>query len=168
MKAAVALGSNLGDRLGNLTAARKAISKIESITSMVASPIYETEPVGCEPRAPAFLNAVLVFSNDSDPVQLFARLRHLEIVMGRPVDHRRNVSRPIDIDLLYCGDAVLKTQELTLPHPRIIGRRFVLQPLADVDPNLVLPGQKRTIRELLASAPQSATVVRSSLEWEVR
>jgi 2-amino-4-hydroxy-6-hydroxymethyldihydropteridine diphosphokinase len=88
--------------------------------------------------------------------------------MGRPVDHQRNVSRPIDIDLLYCGDAVLNTPELTLPHPRIVGRRFVLQPLADVDPNLVLPGQERSIRELLASAPRSATVVRSSLEWEVR
>jgi 2-amino-4-hydroxy-6-hydroxymethyldihydropteridine diphosphokinase len=168
MKAAVALGSNLGDRLVNLTAARSAITKIESVSSLVASPIYETEPVGCEPGAPAFLNAVLMFSYDGDPVELFKRLRDLEIAMGRPVDHERNVSRPIDIDLLYCGDAVLKTPQLILPHPRITGRRFVLQPLADVDPNLVLPGQKRTVRELLASAPQSATVVRSSLEWEVR
>jgi 2-amino-4-hydroxy-6-hydroxymethyldihydropteridine diphosphokinase len=68
---------------------------------------------------------------------------------------------------LYCGNAVIKTDELTLPHPRIGGRQFVLQPLADIAPDLVLPGQTRSVRELLALAPQSATVVRSDLEWEI-
>jgi len=77
------------------------------------------------------------------------------------------MSRPIDIDLLYCGDIVIETDKLTLPHPRVGGRRFVLQPLADVAPNLVLPGQNKTVCEMLASAPQSARVVPAELNWEI-
>lgn len=168
MRVAVALGSNLGDRLGNLRAARQAIGRIRGVTHPIkSSAIYETEPVGCEPDASAFLNAVIEFGYDGDPRQLFSQLRKVEVALGRPAEHQRNVSRPIDIDLLYFGDAVINTQELILPHPRITGRRFVLQPLADVAPERVLPGQNKSVRELLASAPQSAKVVRSDLEWEV-
>jgi 2-amino-4-hydroxy-6-hydroxymethyldihydropteridine diphosphokinase len=168
MRAGVALGSNLGDRLGNLNAARKAISSIPGVREPItASPIYETEPVGCEPGATTFLNAVIEFSYDGDPLQLFAQVREIEVGLGRPAEHSRNVSRPIDIDLLYCGDAVIATEELTIPHPRIGGRPFVLQPLADIQPDRVLPGQNKTVRELLASAPRSAKVVRSTLDWRV-
>ena len=168
MRAGVALGSNLGDSRANLNAARRAIEGIPGVLPpLTASAIYETEPVGCEPGAASFLNAVVEFSYNADPVQLFNSLRQIEVALGRPAEHQRNVSRPIDIDLLYYGDLVIKTDELTLPHPRIVGRRFVLQPLADIAPELVLPGQNKSIRELLASAPQSATVVRSQLEWEV-
>jgi 2-amino-4-hydroxy-6-hydroxymethyldihydropteridine diphosphokinase len=134
---------------------------------VLASPIYETEPVDCEPGAAGFLNAVIEFSYDGSPEQLFEALRKTEVALGRPADHRRNVSRPIDIDLLYFGNTVARTNRLTLPHPRIIGRRFVLQPLADIQPERVLPGHTKTVRELLASAPQSAKVVRSTMEWEV-
>ena len=168
MRAGVALGSNLGDSLANLRAARAAIGGIAGVVPPLASSaIYQTEPVGCEPGAPPFLNAVVEFGYDGDPLQLFKALREIEVALGRPAEHQRNVSRPIDIDLLYCGDVVMNTEQLTLPHPRIAGRRFVLQPLADVAPDLVLPGQNKSVRELLASAPQSATVVRSKLEWEV-
>ena len=168
MRAGVALGSNLGDSLANLKAARSAIATIPGVLPPIkSSAIYETEAVGCEPGAPAFLNAAIEFGFDGDPLQLFDELRRIEVALGRPSDHQRNVSRPIDIDLLYCGNTVIDTTTLTLPHPRIDGRRFVLQPLADVAPNLVLPGQNKSVRELLASAPQSARVVRSELEWEI-
>jgi 2-amino-4-hydroxy-6-hydroxymethyldihydropteridine diphosphokinase len=168
MRAGVALGSNLGDSLANLTAARRAIEGIPGVLPpLKSSAIYETEPVGCEPGAPSFLNGVIEFGYGGNPLELFTDLRQIEVALGRPADHARNVSRPIDIDLLYCGTTVMNTDELTLPHPRIAGRRFVLQPLADVAPDVVLPGYDKSVRELLASAPQSATVVRSHLEWEV-
>ena len=168
MRAGVALGSNLGDSLANLSAARGAIEGIPGVLQpVVTSAIYETEPVGCEPGAASFLNAAIEFGYNGDPLQLFKDLRKIEVALGRPTEHQRNVSRPIDIDLLYCGNMVMNTDELTLPHPRIAGRRFVLQPLADVAPDLVLPSYDKSVRELLASAPQSATVVRSQLEWEV-
>ena len=133
---------------------------------MDSSLIYETEPVGCEPGAASFLNAVIEFSYEGTPLQLFDQLRQIEVALGRPAEHMRNVSRPIDIDLLYFGDSTATDERLTLPHPRLSGRRFVLQPLADIQPDRMLPGQTKTIRELLASAPQSAKVVRSTLQWE--
>jgi 2-amino-4-hydroxy-6-hydroxymethyldihydropteridine diphosphokinase len=168
MKAGVALGSNLGDRLANLIAARRKISEIPGVKPpLISSPIYQTEPVGCEPRAAAFLNAVIEFSYASDPFPLFDQLRAVEIALGRPAEHARNVSRPIDIDLLYFGETALTTDRLTLPHPRITERRFVLQPLADIQPERILPGQTKSIRELLASAAQTGKVVRSPAQWEV-
>ena len=167
MRAGVALGSNLGDALANLKAARHAISEIPGVTEpILVSPIYETEPVGCEPGAANFLNAVIEFTYIGDALRLFEELRRVETALGRPADHARNVSRSIDVDLLYFGDAVLKTDRLTLPHPRIEGRQFVLQPLADIQPDRVFPGQTKTVSELLALAPQSAKVLRSSKQWE--
>jgi 2-amino-4-hydroxy-6-hydroxymethyldihydropteridine diphosphokinase len=169
MRAGVALGSNLGDRLGNLKAARDRISKIRGVSGpIIASPIYETDPVGCEPGAAGFLNAVIEFSYAGQPLHLFDELKAVEVALGRPGEHARNVSRSIDIDLLYVGDVALTTERLILPHPRIDGRRFVLQPLADIQPDRLLPGQKRTVRELLASAPQTGKVVRSTVQWEAR
>src|SRR5437588_1477279 len=132
MRAGIALGSNLGDRLANLQAARQAISAIPGVSApIMASPIYETDPLGCERGAQPFLNAVLEVSYSGSPVELFEQLRQVEIALGRPADHTRNVSRTIDVDLLYFGDAVMNTDRLSLPHPRISSRRFVLQPLAD-------------------------------------
>jgi len=167
MNAAVALGSNLGDRLASLIAARDAISNIAGVRSLESSPIYETEPVDCEPGAPGFFNAVIEFSYEGEPLELFEQLGRVEVGLGRPAEHARNVSRPIDIDLLYFGDTVVNTDHLQLPHPRIAERRFVLQPLADVAPDRVLSGHTKTVRELLASAPQTGKVLRSSVQWEV-
>jgi 2-amino-4-hydroxy-6-hydroxymethyldihydropteridine diphosphokinase len=167
MRTGVALGSNLGDRLGSLTAARDAIFRMNGIEPpFFVSPIYETDPVGCEPGAWSFLNAVIEFGYNGEPLKLFDELRRVEVVLGRPREHERNVSRSIDIDLLYFGDSVLATDALTLPHARIGQRRFVLQPLADIQPDFILPGHSQTIRELLASAPQSARVERAASQWE--
>jgi len=166
MRTAVALGSNLGDRLGNLHAAREAILELSNVSPpIVSSPVYETEPVDCEPGAGKFLNAVVEFEYQGDPATLLEQLIRIEEALGRKRDHPKNVSRIIDIDLLYCGDQVVDTGQLQLPHPRIYSRKFVLQPLADIRPDLVLPGMKKTIRKLLEELDESVEVVRVADEW---
>jgi 2-amino-4-hydroxy-6-hydroxymethyldihydropteridine diphosphokinase len=167
MKAGVALGSNLGDRLYNLERARSAIrALIGTDTRILSSAVYETEPVDCEPGACAFLNAAVEFEYAGDPAELLRALRKIETDLGRPSDHQRNVSRNIDIDLLYLDGVKINEEGLTLPHPRMHRRGFVLAPLADIDPDLILPGQTKTIAQLLASLGESAKVVRLTSDWE--
>ena len=167
MRTGVALGSNLGDRLDNLRAARKAIVDLAGVTApTLASPIYETEPVDCEPGAAKFVNAVLEFDYKGKPAELLEQLIRIEESLGRGRDHTRNVSRKIDIDLLYFGDAKIDNEQLKLPHPRLHSRKFVLQPLADIRPDLVLPDQTKTVRELLAQLDESAKVIRLTDDWQ--
>lgn len=169
MRTGVALGSNLGDRLANLHAARKAIVDLAGVEPpILSSAIYETEPVDCEPGAEKFLNAVLEFDYEGDPVNLLKNLMEIERVLGRPPGYARNVSRKIDIDLLYLGQMKIDTAEVQLPHPRMHSRRFVLQPLADIRPDLVLPRQTKTVRELLARLDDSGKVVRLTNDWQSR
>ena len=166
MRTAVALGSNLGDRPGNLRAARKAILGLSNVKPPVlSSAIYETEPVDCEPGAEKFLNAVVEFDYEGDPASLLERLIRIEEALGRKRDHPRNVSRSIDIDLLYCGDCSIENERLKLPHPRMHLRKFVVQPLADIRAELILPGQEKTVGELLADLKDSGQMVRFVDAW---
>jgi 2-amino-4-hydroxy-6-hydroxymethyldihydropteridine diphosphokinase len=166
MRTAVALGSNIGDRLETLRAARKAILDLANVKApILSSAVYETEPVGCEPGAGKFLNAVVEFEYEGDPARLLEQLIQVEQALGRTRDHRQNVSRTIDIDLLYCGDQRINDKRLQLPHPRLHLREFVLRPLADIRPDLILPGQKKSIRELLAEIEQSGEVILSADQW---
>jgi len=166
MRTGVALGSNLGDRLGNLRAARKAILALPNVKPPVlSSVIYETEPVGCEPGAEKFLNAVVEFDYEGDPARLLEQLIRIEEALGRKRDHSKNISRAIDIDLLYCGDCSIEDERLQLHHPRIHLRKFVLQPLTDVRADLVLPNQRKTIRELLAESKEAGEVIRVADDW---
>jgi len=166
MKTAVALGSNLGDRLGNLRAARKAIVSLSDVKPpVVCSAIYETDPIDCEPQAKKFLNAVIEFEYEGRPAALLEQLIRIEEALGRRRDHPKNISRTIDIDLLYCGDREIEHEHLQLPHPRLHLRKFVLQPLADIRPGLVLPGQTKTVSELLEELKQSSALVRFADDW---
>ena len=166
MRTAVALGSNLGDRLENLRAARSAILDLSNVKPPVlSSAIYETEPIDCEPGADKFLNAVVEFDYESDPARLLEQLIRIEESLGRRRNHSKNVSRTIDIDLLYCGDRNIEGQRLRLPHPRLHLRKFVLQPLADIRPGLVLPGQTKTVGQLLKELKGSGAVVRFRDYW---
>lgn len=166
MRTAIALGSNLGDRLANLRAARTAIVDLPGVKPpIVFSAIYETDAVACEPGAGKFLNAAIEFDYDGEALALLKQLREIEKGLGRPLNHPRYTSRKIDIDILYFGDAKVDTKELQLPHPRIHERRFVLQPLADVRPDFILPGHTKTVRELLAQVADSGDVVRFSSDW---
>ncbi len=166
MRTAVALGSNLGDRLGNLRAARQTILSLSNVKPpILSSPIYETEPIGCEQGAEKFLNAVVEFDYEGDPTNLLEQFIRIEEALGRRREHSRNVSRTIDIDLLYCGDHNIENERLQLPHPRMHLRKFVLQPLADIRPELVLSGQKKTVSESLRELGKSSEVLRFADEW---
>jgi 2-amino-4-hydroxy-6-hydroxymethyldihydropteridine diphosphokinase len=166
MRTAVALGSNLGDRLENLRAARQRIGDLANVQPpILSSAIYETVPIDCEPEAAKFLNAVIEFDYAGDPIRLLDQLLRIEESLGRRRNHPKNVSRTIDIDLLYCGDSRIDNECLRLPHPRMHLRRFVLQPLADIRPGLVLPGQTRTVADLLAELAERGGVVRLASDW---
>lgn len=145
----IALGSNLGDRLSAMHAALGALAGLGKVTAV--SPVYETAPVGCPAASPSFLNAVAELETGVLPEALLYQLQELEKSMGRPARHPQNSPRRIDLDILHAGDLVLKTDFLTLPHPRLHQRRFVLQPLADIRPELRLPGFQESVAQLLAN-----------------
>jgi 2-amino-4-hydroxy-6-hydroxymethyldihydropteridine diphosphokinase len=166
MRTAVALGSNLGDRLENLRAARRAILGLSNVKPpILSSAIYETDPVDCEPGANKFLNAVIEFDYDRDPPSLLEELIRIEKALGRKRDHPKNVSRTIDIDMLYYDQRIIEDERLQLPHPRMHLRKFVLQPLANIRPGLILPGQTQTVDELAAKVENSGEVVPFVDEW---
>jgi 2-amino-4-hydroxy-6-hydroxymethyldihydropteridine diphosphokinase len=166
MRAGVALGSNLGERVANLRNARKDVAALRGVLPPVrSSAIYETDPVGCEKGAGKFLNAVIEFGYSGEPDGLLRALAAIEKMLGRPAGHARNVSRIVDLDLLYFGELVIETGELQLPHPRIAEREFVLRPLADIRPDLILPEQTEPISALLLRLGATAGVVRLDLEW---
>ena len=166
MRAGVALGSNLGDRLANLRNARIEIGALRGVLPpLQSSALYETEPVGCEKGAAKFLNAAIEFEYAGEPQNLRRELARIEKRLGRPLSHERNASRPIDLDLLYFGDLEIETGELQIPHPRIAGREFVLRPLADIRPDLVLPKQTEPVKALLARSIEPGAVVRFLIEW---
>lgn len=149
VRAGIALGSNLGDRAGHLAAALEGLRGIAAPGWVKVAPVYRTEPRFCPPGSPDFLNTVVEIGWVGSAACLLERTRALEAALGRVRGATRNAPRTIDIDLLYVGDEMVETDELVLPHPRIGERRFVLQPLADIRPGLVLPGGSATVGELL-------------------
>lgn len=147
----IALGSNLGDRLSNIRAALSALREmaIPGAPFLQAS-VWQTEPLLCPPDSPMFLNSVVEIGYEGDPFELLEITKEIEKRLGRAAVRERNAPRIIDVDLLYFDDRIIDTEELVLPHPRIGERRFVLQPLAEIRPGLVLPGQRGDITTLLA------------------
>src|SRR3989440_7200092 len=155
-KAYVALGSNLGDRAGNLLLAVRGMMEAVMIVPRVSS-IYETEPVS-EVEQPPFLNMVVELGNPLPaPEQVMARLLRIEYALGRIRDIKDG-PRTIDLDLLLYGDAESDTQFLRLPHPRLHKRRFVLTGLAEIAPFLAHPTLKRTTTDLLESLEDKSVV----------
>lgn len=166
MRAGLAFGSNLGDRLANLRKARAEVSALPEVEQPIfASAIYETEPVDCESDAGKFFNAVMEIGYVGEPEELLRELRRIEAAHGRSPDHARNASRTLDLDLLYFGDRILATPELQLPHPRMLDRRFVLEPLAKIRPQLILAGHSENVANLLAKLSARAPLVRVTSEW---
>ena len=151
MECGIALGSNYGDRSDHLRAAVEELRKVDP--HLEVSPVYETAPVDCPDGSGAFLNAVAVLAWAGTPPSLLHWLRGIECRLGRPAVRDKNAPRTIDLDILYAGNEAVTGEELTLPHPRLHERRFVLQPLCDLRPDLVLPGFTKTIRQLLEELP---------------
>ena len=149
MKTAIlALGSNVGDREANL---RNAVQRLESdeIRVLRRSSLYETAPQEMLDQ-PWFLNALVEVETSLFPLQLLARVRQIERQMGRQRVTPKG-PRKIDIDILFYGRAVIRTAELEIPHPRIAQRRFVLEPLAEIAPDLRHPLTGKTAGEMLAA-----------------
>jgi 2-amino-4-hydroxy-6-hydroxymethyldihydropteridine diphosphokinase len=140
------LGSNLGDRRANLSKALKALGKRLDIVGV--SSVYETEPVGYAEQ-PLFLNAVCMVQTDIGPMQLLTLIKGVESIMGRKTSFP-NSPRVIDIDIILYGDLIMVDPELTIPHPRMAERAFVLIPLLELAPHLVHPFTGETIEDLLA------------------
>ncbi len=166
MRTGIALGSNLGDRLANLAAGRDAVMKLPGVSApMLPSRVYETEPVGTGPDAGPFLNAVIEVECTADPFSLLTALRGIESALGRPLRYPRNAPRTLDLDILYVSDLVLSDEKLILPHPRLHLRRFVLAPLNDIRPELLLPGQSQSVSELLAGLADPGAVTVFAESW---
>lgn len=166
MRIGVALGSNLGDRTENLRLGRDLLLSLhESAPPPLISPVYETEPVGCPPGTAPFLNAVMEIESSLEPSELLAKFLALEVRQGRPAMRDKNAPRPLDLDILYAGDLRSTSPELTIPHPRLSERRFVLQPLADIRPSLQLPGSNKTIAQLLETLPAGPAVRLFTRNW---
>jgi len=154
----LSLGSNLGDREANL---RTAIEKLKEIGNPLAvSSFYETEPVEVQSQ-PWFLNCAVKLDIEKIPRQLIAAILALEQEMGRQRKLQKG-PRTIDIDILLFGSSVIEIPSLTVPHPKMQERRFVLEPLAEIAPDARHPVFKRTIRELRDALPAGQTVKKMS------
>ena len=159
----IGLGSNAGDRLAHLRAGVAALARVYETFVEGVSPVYETEAhtlAGQRPQ-PDHLNAVAFVMTTAGPFELLRACQDAERAAGRDPAAPPWSPRPLDLDLLVSGRLVLNTPALTLPHPRIAERRFVLAPLADIAPDLVVPGLNRTVAELLAACPDRARIVRT-------
>lgn len=136
------LGSNVGDRHAHLQAAVEMLGE-RGVEIEAASSTYETEPVGEVLDQPDFLNAAVRIETALAPEALLDACKAIEVERGRILGGRRHAPRPLDVDLLLLGDLELETPRLTLPHPQVTSRRFVLVPLLELDPELALPDRTR-------------------------
>src|ERR1017187_4596677 len=153
MKVGLGLGSNLGERLQHLQHAKAYLLSLSPEAWHVASPLYETEPVGCPPNSPKFLNAVLEIEFTGAPKTLLKKLLAYEQAHGRDRNLPKNAARSIDIDILYFGEKERLEPIFVGPHPRMTERRFVLLPLSTIRPDMIVKGTGKTVRMLLRELP---------------
>jgi 2-amino-4-hydroxy-6-hydroxymethyldihydropteridine diphosphokinase len=150
----LSLGSNIGDREGQLREAIRRLSDLGQIAAI--SSFYETEPVEVTDQE-WFLNCAVALATELEPAELLHNALSIEKAMGRERVQNKG-PRSIDIDIVLFGDAVVNTPELTVPHPAMAARRFVLQPLAEIAPDLRHPVLQKTVEELLSELPRGQKV----------
>jgi 2-amino-4-hydroxy-6-hydroxymethyldihydropteridine diphosphokinase len=156
------LGSNVGDRVAHLRAAIALLGE-RGVEVEAVSSAYETEPVGDLLDQPDFLNAAIRIRTGLEPEALLDVCKQVEAERGRSFDAPRHSSRPLDVDLLLLGDLELSTDRVTLPHPEVARRRFVLAPLLELDPGLNLPDGTRLADALASLGPGQHVEKRGSL-----
>jgi 2-amino-4-hydroxy-6-hydroxymethyldihydropteridine diphosphokinase len=156
----LSLGSNIGDREGHL---RQAISYLEKLGRIIAvSSFYETEPVEYTQQT-WFLNCAVKLETSETPPQFMKNILHIEQELGRQRTQRKG-PRTIDIDILLFGDTAMETPGLTIPHPAMASRRFVLEPLAEIEPGLKHPILKKPVKELLGELPAGQITKKLDIE----
>jgi 2-amino-4-hydroxy-6-hydroxymethyldihydropteridine diphosphokinase len=160
MRAYVGVGSNLGDRWAHLAHAARGLREEPRIALARASHVFDSAPVG--PPQPRYLNAVLELEVELPAPALLEALQRVEDAAGRTRSATRWAARTLDLDLLVLGTEVIRTPSLVVPHPGVVSRRFVLAPLAELCPDLVVPGTGQTVARLLSLAPPG-DVVRAGL-----
>lgn len=165
-RAVVALGSNLGDRLGCLQGAVTALADTPDVWVTAVSPVYETAPVDSPEDAGAFLNAVVLMDTTLPAHRLLDRALAIEDAYDRQRSEVVNAPRTLDVDLIVVGDRRSDTEALRLPHPRAASRAFVLQPWHDLEPDAVLP-DAGAVSDLLESTGDDGLVRRDDLVLEV-
>ena len=152
--AIIALGSNLGDSPLIIGLAMARLQELSS-RPLLRSSLWQTTPVDCPPGSPPFVNAVVALQpmSGETPESLLKKMQELEKVFGRTPKKILNEARPLDLDLIAFRRKIRLTPQLMLPHPLAFKRRFVLQPLSEIAPDLILRGQTKNVAQLLAALP---------------
>lgn len=149
-KIVIALGGNLGNVAQNFN---DAVEKLQDsgVHEIIKSSNYHSLAVDCPPGTPDFTNAIIAGCWNDSAEKLLETCQRIEQEAGRPTNHSKNSSRTLDLDIIYFGDQIIDNQKLTIPHPRAISRRFVIEPLAEIAPSFILTGTGKTVTELLVA-----------------
>jgi 2-amino-4-hydroxy-6-hydroxymethyldihydropteridine diphosphokinase len=152
----ISLGSNLGDKLNNLQQARDLLKTISHPKyHFLQASVYKTTPVDCAEDSPDFFNTVVSFYYHGEAKELIDFTQSIEMKLGRNLARERNIPREIDLDILLFGNEIYRDKNLTIPHPRMLERRFVLKPLSEILPDILLPTHQETVLEHLQNLTSS-------------
>jgi len=159
----LSLGSNLGDKEANIASAITALSTYHEITDLQSASFYNSPPL-YNIDQPEFLNTVIKYSTTFSVFDLFDACQNVEKLLGRPEKREKNVQRSIDIDILTYGTSFIETEELTIPHPDLANRKFVLVPWAELAPEEIVPVYNVSVKNLLNICNDNSTVTKHVME----
>ena len=159
----LSLGSNLGDREENLAAAITLLETYNEIRNIESASFYDTEPLYNKDQ-PNFLNTIISCNTSFTPFELLDIIKRIESTFGRQKERTKNQPRIIDIDILCYGNSYLETDELIIPHPQLLFRKFVLVPFSELMPDYRIEKIDATISELLSLCPDKSNVVKHVME----
>jgi len=164
-KVYLSLGSNIGDRESNIAQATMALSINLDIMNIQSSSFYESQPL-YNTEQPKFLNSVVSCDTDLQPFEFFDVTERIEKMLGKKINPEKNHPRTIDIDILVYGDSFLETEKLTLPHPMIALRKFVLIPFNEIAPDFKIPNTDMTVKKLLENCPDNSSVTKHFMKTQ--